>query len=59
MIHDIPFAPISIHLKPLLNKLQILWHEGIYVHDHVSKYNGLTNPIVKAILMWCIHDFSN
>jgi hypothetical protein len=59
MIHDILIALISIHLKPLLDKLQILWHEQIYVHDHVNKHNGLANSIVKAILMWCIHDFSN
>lgn len=43
-------------LEPLLEELQTLLHNGVEVWD-VANYNGSFHFMLKAILMWCIHDF--
>ncbi len=43
-------------LEPLLEELQLLWHNGVEVRD-ATNYNGNSHFMLKAILMWCIHDF--
>ncbi len=43
-------------LEPLLEELQLLWHNGVEVRD-VANYNGSFHFMLKAILMWCIQDF--
>jgi len=47
---------MDTYLQPLLEELQLLWHEGVWVHD-AANYNGTSHFKLKAILMWCIHDF--
>ncbi len=44
-------------LEPLLEELQLLWHNGVEVWD-ATDYNGIFHFMLKAILMWCIQDFS-
>jgi len=46
---------MDTYLQPLLEELQLLWH-GVWVRD-VANYNGIFHFKLKAILMWCIHDF--
>jgi len=38
-----------------LEELQLLWHEGVWMCDVAN--NGTSHFTLKAILMWCIHDF--
>jgi hypothetical protein len=45
-----------MYLQPLLEELQLLWHEGVWVCD-ATNYNGTFHFKLKTILMWCIHDF--
>jgi len=47
---------MDTYLLPLLEEFQLLWHEGVWVRD-VANYNGTFHFKLKAILMWCIHDF--
>jgi hypothetical protein len=47
---------MDTYLQFLLEELQLLWHEGVWMHD-VANYNGTSPFTLKAILMWCIHDF--
>ena len=46
---------IDVYLAPLIEELQELWG-GVDAVD-VSDPNGHRNFILKAILMWCIHDY--
>ena len=46
---------IDVYLAPLMEELHELWG-GIHAVD-VSTENGNCDFILKAILMWCIHDF--
>ncbi len=43
-------------LEPLLKELQSLWHNGLEIQD-VANYNGSFHFMLKAVVMWCIHDF--
>jgi hypothetical protein len=47
---------MDTYLEPLLKEFKLLWHEGVKVHD-VAIYNGTSHFTLRAILMWCIHDF--
>jgi hypothetical protein len=47
---------MDTYLQPLLEELELLWHEGVWVHD-TANYNGASHFKLKASLMWCIHDF--
>jgi hypothetical protein len=47
---------MDTYLQPLLEEFQLLWHEGVWVRD-AANYNGTSHFKLKAILMWCIHDF--
>ncbi|XP_073137536.1 uncharacterized protein [Henckelia pumila] len=44
---------IDVHLEPLVEDLNELWHTGVEAYDAFSK-SALN---LKAILMWTIHDF--
>lgn len=46
---------IDVYLAPLLEELQVLWH-GVDALD-VSSDSDQKNFVLKAILMWCIHDY--
>ena len=46
---------INVYLAPLIEELQKLW-EGVDVVD-VSDDSENRNFVLKAILMWCIHDY--
>ncbi len=47
---------MDTYLQLLLEELQLLWHERVWMRD-VANYNGTSHFTLKAILMWCIHDF--
>ncbi len=47
---------MDTYLEPLLKELQLLWHEGVQIRD-VTNYNGAFQFTLRAILMWCMHDF--
>lgn len=46
---------IDVYLAPLIEELQQLWH-GVNAVD-VSDDSGNQNFVLKAMLMWCIHDY--
>ena len=46
---------IDVYLAPLIEELQQLWH-GVDAVD-VSDDSENQNFVLKAILMWCIHDY--
>jgi hypothetical protein len=49
---------MDTYLEPLLDlkELHLLWHEQVHIHD-VANYNGASQFTLKAIVMWCMHDF--
>ena len=49
-----PSRNIDIYLRPLVDKLRVLWSNGIHTYD-VSKKK---NFVMKAALMWTISEFS-
>ncbi|XP_016574119.2 uncharacterized protein LOC107871744 [Capsicum annuum] len=49
-----PKVLIDVYLQPLIDELNLLWHEGVEAYDVSMKQNfGLC-----ATLMWTINDFS-
>ena len=44
------------YLEPLLEELQLLWTQGVRIHD-AANYKGSPTFLLKAILMWTCHDF--
>lgn len=47
---------IDIFMAPLIEELTSLWREGVWCQD-VAKWRGETRFILKAILLWCLHDY--
>jgi len=47
---------MDTYLQPLLEKLQLFWHEGVWVRD-AANFNGTFHFKFKTILMWYIYDF--
>src|SRR3954469_7641564 len=48
-----PENDIGVYLQPLIEDLQLLWHDGVKVYDAFSK--SIFN--LRAILLWTINDF--
>ena len=46
---------MDVYLEPLIEELEILW-EGVQVHD-ISRPPNRRDAVVRAILMWTMHDF--
>ena len=46
----------DIYLQPLVEELQILWHNGVPTAD-AAMYGGSREFNMKAILLWTIYDF--
>ena len=46
----------DVYLQVLLEELQVLWHVGVPTAD-AAMYRGSREFIMKAILLWTIHDF--
>lgn len=49
-------ANFDIYLYPLLEELRELWTEGVMCND-ASRWRGEYTFTLRAILLWCIHDF--
>ena len=47
---------IDVFLTPLIDELRELWTVGVPCYD-AARWRGETRFTLKAILMWCIHDF--
>ena len=47
---------IDVFLTPLIDELRELWTVGVICYD-AARWRGETRFTLKAILMWCIHDF--
>ena len=48
-----PGNEIDIYLKPLVDKLNELWEEGVETYDAYSKEHFQ----MRATLLWTIHDY--
>ena len=48
-----PKSRIDVFLQPLIDKLLLLWHEGVLTYDIFTKQNF----VMKENLMWTINDF--
>ena len=46
----------DVYLEPLLEELLTLWNTGVRTDD-AAKYGGSSEFLMKAILLWTIHDF--
>ena len=44
------------YLQPLLDELKTLWHTGVATDD-AALYQGSRRFMLKAILLWTMHDF--
>lgn len=49
-------ATFDVFLAPLLEELIKLWKEGVMCND-AATWRGEARFTLRAILMWCIHDF--
>ncbi|XP_019240549.1 PREDICTED: uncharacterized protein LOC109220542 [Nicotiana attenuata] len=49
-----PKSLIDVYLQPLIDELQLLWHQGVETYDISTKQNFR----LHAALMWTINDFS-
>ena len=47
---------IDVFLSPLIEELKQLWEEGVICYD-AARWRGEVRFTLRAILMWCIHDF--
>lgn len=47
---------IDVFLAPLIEELRTLWEEGIMCTD-AARWRGEARFTLKAMLIWCIHDF--
>ena len=45
---------IDVYLQPLIDELNLLWHEGVEAYDVSMKQNFR----LRATLMWTINNFS-
>ncbi|XP_043816100.1 uncharacterized protein LOC122724634 [Manihot esculenta] len=48
-----PGKSLDVFLRPLIDELKLLWHEGVWTHDANSNQNFQ----MKAALLWTISDF--
>ena len=46
----------DVFFRPLVEELKQLWSDGIMCND-VARWRGEAIYSLKAILLWCIHDF--
>lgn len=46
----------DVFLRPLVEELKQLWSEGVMCND-AARWRGEATFTLKAILLWCIHDF--
>ena len=49
-------ATFDVFLCPLLEELRELWTEGVMCND-AARWRGESTFTLRAILLWCIHDF--
>jgi hypothetical protein len=49
-------AHFDVFLCPLLEELRELWTEGVLCSD-AARWRGEATFTLRAILLWCIHDF--
>ena len=49
-------AHFDVFLCPLLEELRVLWTEGVMCSD-AARWRGEYTFTLRAILLWCIHDF--
>jgi hypothetical protein len=49
-------AHFDVFLCPLLEELRELWMEGVMCND-AARWRGEATFRMRAILLWCIHDF--
>lgn len=49
-------AHFDVYLCPLLEELRQLWMEGVMCND-AARWRGEATFTLRAILLWCIHDF--
>jgi hypothetical protein len=49
-------AHFDVFLCPLLEELRELWTEGVICND-AARWRGEATFTMRAILLWCIHDF--
>lgn len=49
-------AHIDVYLSPLVEELRELWEEGVLCYD-AARWRGEVRFTLKAILLWCVHDF--
>ena len=49
-------AHFDVFLCPLLEELRELWTEGVVCND-AARWRGEATFTLRAILLWCIHDF--
>ena len=47
---------IDVFLCPLTEELKELWEEGVRCYD-AARWRGEARFTLRAMLMWCIHDF--
>ena len=47
---------MDVFLAPLIEELKVLWMEGIMCAD-AARWRGEARFNLRAVLMWCIHDF--
>ena len=47
---------IDVFLSPLLEELRELWVEGVMCYD-AATWRGEAMFTLKAMLLWCVHDF--
>ena len=48
-----PTKDFHVYLRPLIDELKMLWHNGVETYDRFSR----SNFMMKATLMWTISDF--
>ena len=47
---------IDVFMCPLIEELKELWEEGVRCYD-AARWRGEARFTLRAMLMWCIHDF--
>ena len=47
---------IDVYLCPLIEELKELWEEGVMCYD-AARWRGEARFTLRAMLLWCIHDF--
>jgi hypothetical protein len=47
---------MDVYMTPLIEELRELWYDGILCHD-AARWRGESRFTLRAILLWCVHDF--